>query len=424
MKQSVLFQRTSKEVSEQHQGSRNAELLTKAGFINQLMAGVYSYMPLGLKVLRKIENIVREEMDAIGANEILMPALAPRENWDVTGRYDEIDVLFKFKGAGNRDLVLNPTHEEIVTPIAKTVIQSYKDMPTAVYQIQNKFRNEARAKSGIMRGREFSMKDMYSFHTTQNDLDKFYEMSTTAYERVYRRLGLGDITYKTFASGGAFSKYSHEFQTVTEFGEDTIYIIPGTKTAINKEIIDDVEALKDIIPNYKPGDEKNLEQVKAVEVGNIFKLGTRFSSAFNLSYLDENGQLQNPFMGCYGIGPSRLMGTIAEILSDEHGLNWGKDVSPFNLHLISLCHEDKDIKKVDDIYNSLLKAGIDVLYDNRMVSAGVKLNDTDLIGIYNRIIISQETLKNNRAEFSNRGKNSKEMVDLSTIINFCIDHCK
>lgn len=417
MRQSKLFQKTSKESSDQYFGSRNAELLTKAGFVNQLMAGVYSYLPLGLKVLRKIENVVREEMDVIGANEILMPALAPREVWDATGRYDEVDVLFKLKGAGERDLVLNPTHEEIVTPLAKTVIKSYKDLPIAVYQIQNKFRNEARAKSGIMRGREFSMKDMYSFHATESDLNEFYEVTTNAYEKIYKRLGLGDITYKTFASGGAFSKYSHEFQTITEFGEDTVYIIPGTKTAINKEIINDVEALKDIIPNYRPGDENILEQKKAVEVGNIFKLGTRFSSAFNLTYLDENGDIKNPFMGCYGIGPSRLMGTIAEILSDKSGLNWGVEISPYDLHLISLCHEKEDVMKANEIYEKILSYGIDVLYDDRVCSPGTKLNDADLIGIYNQVIISPRTLKENKIEFRTRINHDSKIIDVENIKN-------
>ncbi|MHB9148449.1 MAG: proline--tRNA ligase, partial [Candidatus Amoebophilus sp.] len=311
MKLSNLITKTRKEASSQDV-SVNAQLLERAGYISRLMAGVYSFLPLGLRVLTNIENIIREEMTKLGGQEILMPALQPRENWNITDRWDKVDVLFKLKGAGDRDLCLGPTHEEIVTPLIGSYIQSYKDLPTAVYQIQTKFRNEPRSKSGLLRGREFRMKDLYSFHRTQEDLDNFYEQAKIAYQNIFTRCGLGDITYLTYASGGVFSKYSHEFQTSTQYGEDIIYLCTNCSIAINKELIEEVFEC----PQCK---EVKLEEQKAIEVGNIFKLGTKFSNAFNLSYLDEFGKSQEIIMGCYGIGSSRLMGTIVEILHDNKG---------------------------------------------------------------------------------------------------------
>ena len=417
MKQTQLFQKTTKEVK-QTDISRNAELLTKAGYVNQLMAGAYTYLPMGLSVLYKIEKIIKEEMNAIGAQEILMPALQPKEVWEKTGRYDTIDVLFKLKGAGERDFVLGATHEEVITPLAQTIINSYKDLPTAAYQIQTKFRNEARAKSGLLRGREFRMKDLYSFHTTQEDLDEYYEKVSEAYKRVYERCGLGHITKKTYASGGAFSKYSHEYQTITEYGEDIIYIIPGTDTAINKEIINDKEALKDIIPNYKDGMEKEFEQVKAIEVGNIFKLGTKFSQACELKYTDKDGSTKYPIMGCYGIGSSRLMGAIAECISDDKGLIWPKEIAPYQAHLISLVFDEEGMKICEEYYNKLKSNGIEVLFDDRTgIQAGEKLKDSDLIGIPNRFVISKKTIEQNKIEWTERLTGKTELIDFDKAIS-------
>lgn len=340
MRLSHLFTRTAKETNKS-EVSRNAQLLTRAGYINKLMAGVYQYLPLGLRVLNKIEQIVREEMDAIGSQEVLMPAMHPRENWEKTGRWESLDVLYKLSSnrtdvKGELDLALGPTHEEVVTPLVLSFVQSYRDLPVAVYHIQTKFRNEPRAKSGLLRGREFRMKDLYSFHTDQADLDAFYDKSIVAYKNVYQRCGLGDRTLLTYASGGTFSKYSHEFQTLHPNGEDVIYRVPGKDIAINKEIIGDPEALQEIIPNYKPGDEKKLEELKAIEVGNIFKLGTRFTDAFGGMYADKDGTQKKIIMGCYGIGPSRIMGTIAECLSDDHGLVWADNIAPYRVGIINL----------------------------------------------------------------------------------------
>lgn len=417
MRQSQLFTKTTKDISAQ-EVSKNAQLLLRGGFVSQLMAGVYSYLPLGLRVLTKIENIIREEMDKIGGQEIVMPALHPREIWDQTNRWDKVDVLFKLKGAGDRDLALGPTHEEVVTPLGGGFINSYKDLPFATYQVQTKFRNEARAKSGLLRGREFRMKDMYSFHANQESLDQFYDRVIEAYQTIYRRCGLGELTKLTFASGGVFAKYSHEFQTITDSGEDIIYKVPGTDIAINKEIIDDIEALKGIIPNYQPGDEQKLETVKAIEVGNIFKLGTKFSSDFNVTYLDESGQRHTPIMGCYGLGPSRVMGTIAEVLSDENGLIWSDEIAPFRVHLVSLAIDEADIAQADEVYNKLKTAGIDVLYDDRQdMRAGAKFSDSDLIGIPHRIVISKKTIENQKLEWKKRTSKDAQAIDLNDLIN-------
>ena len=416
MRQSHIFQKTVKEINKE-EVSLNAQLLLKAGFVNQLMAGAYSFMPMGLRVLGKIENIIREEMDKMGASEVLMPALQPREIWDRTERWDKVDVLYKLKGAGDRDLALGPTHEEVVTPLAAGLVNSYKDLPLAAYQIQTKFRNEARAKSGLLRGREFRMKDMYSFHTDQADLERFYEKAIVAYNRIYERMGIGATTKVTFASGGMFSKYSHEFQTITDAGEDIIYLVPNSDLAINKEIIEDQEALADIIEGYTPGDEKNYEQVKAIEVGNIFQLSTRFSEACNGYYMDENGERHAMLMGCYGIGPSRVMGTIAECLSDDKGLVWPDEIAPYQVHLISLVDKEEDVAKCDDIYQKLQDAGIEVLYDDRLKTrAGVKFSESDLFGIPHRLTVGKKALAQDMVEYKHRQSDDAELMDLDAFI--------
>jgi len=415
MKVSKLFTHTLKDAGKE-EVSRNAQLLVRAGYINRLMAGVYSFLPLGLKTLGRIENIVREEMNELGGQEVLMPALQPKSVWEKTGRWDKVDVLFKLKGQGDRDLALGPTHEEVVTPLVASFVRSYRDLPVYTYQIQTKFRNEARAKSGLLRGREFRMKDLYSFHTDQEDLDLFYEKAIKAYKRIYDRLGVGGITMTTYATGGIFSKYSHEFQTITPYGEDIIYRVPNTDIAINKEIIDDVEALAEIIPNYKPGDEKKLEELKAIEVGNIFKLGSRFSDAVGAKYTDTNGELKEILMGCYGLGPSRIMGTIAECLSDDAGLIWPEEIAPYQIYLISLLHDDEGIKICDNLYEQLTHDGIEVLYDDRSkVRAGEKMADADLFGIPHRIVISKKTLVEDSVEWKKRCSDETALISISEI---------
>lgn len=402
MKYSHLFSKTIKNVNSEAQ-SINAQLLTKAGFITKEISGVYNYLPLGLKTLRKIENIVREEMNKAGAQEILMPSMTGLDSWKTTNRQD-LDVLFHLQGRDDSELTLNPTHEEVVTPLLKKFAFSYKDLPQAIYQIQTKFRNEPRAKSGLLRGREFLMKDLYSFHTTLTDLETYYEKMKEVYFAVYRRLGLGDITVLTYASGGAFSKYSHEFQVLAQVGEDTVYLCEKCMVAVNKEIIADQ-------PNCPVCGNDHLTEKQAIEVGNIFKLGTKFSSSFDFKFATEDGGQQLVEMGCYGIGISRLMGTIAEIFYDDRGLIWPDNVAPFAVHLVSLPGVEA---KAQQLYEKLIQAGIDVLWDDRAESAGSKFADADLIGLPVRLVVSQKT--GEQVEWKNRSSEETVLLDIPTVI--------
>jgi len=405
MLQSQLFTKTSKE-NPKDEVSLNAQLLIRAGFVDKEMAGVYSYLPLGLRVLNKIKNIIRAEMNAIGGQEILMPALHPKENYEKTGRWNTIDVLFKIDGAEGKKYALGSTHEEIVTPLVKKFANSYKDLPVAVYQIQDKFRNEPRAKSGLLRGREFSMKDLYSFHKTEADLDDYYEKSKIAYFNVYRRCGLGELTHVVFASGGVFSKYSHEFQTITAYGEDTVYLCQKCGVGINKEIISEQKTCPEC-------GGKDFTEEKAIEVGNIFKLKTKFSDSFDYKFVDENGKKQPVLMGCYGIGPSRVLGTVVEVSHDDCGIIWPEEIAPFQVHLISL---GDDVKiEAEKIYQQLIKKGVEVLWDDRDLQAGAKFADSDLIGIPKRIVISKKTLADNSVEVKMRNNDQTELVAINKL---------
>ncbi len=415
MRFSELFTKTSK-TAPADADSANAQLLTRAGFVSKQMAGVYNYLPLGLRVLRRIEQVVREEMDRIGSQEILMSAMTLEESFERTGRQG-MDVLYRFLGHGETKLALNPTHEEVVTPLVQGHAVSYRDLPVSVYQIQNKFRNEARAKSGILRGREFVMKDMYSFHADQADLDRYYEIAKEAYFKVYDRLGLGNgRTLLTYASGGAFSKYSHEFQTLSEVGEDTIHVCNaehdlgyGRKgaVAINKEIMDDLAGK---CPECRSAD---LEEKAAIEVGNIFKLGTRFSDAFGFPYAAEDGSMKPIPMGCYGIGPSRVMGVLVEAFHDERGILWPESVAPYQYHLTVLGANADVLSKAAELYEKL---GADnVLFDDRDASAGEKLADADLIGIPNRILVSKKSLEAGGVEWKKRNEKEANIVPLDQV---------
>lgn len=413
MKQSKLFIKTRKEAPAD-EVSKNAELLIRGGFINKEMAGVYSYLPLGLRVMNKISNIVREEMDAVGGQEIKMTVLQDAEAWQKSGRWsdDVVDNWFKTKLKNETELGLGFTHEEPITTMLKNHINSYRDLPVYVYQIQAKFRNEARAKSGVMRGREFLMKDMYSFSKNEEEHNTFYEKVQKAYKKVYERLGIGHLTYMTFASGGTFSKYSHEFQTITSAGEDTIYVDEEKGIAINQEVLND-EVLSDLGINRE-----NLVEQKAVEVGNIFTLGTKFSDPINLVYKDEEGKEQKVFMGSYGIGPSRLMGTIVEVLSDEKGIIWPKEVSPFHVHLISLGENEKS----EELYNELNSSGVEVLFDDREAPAGEKFADSDLFGIPLRVVVSKRSLEEGGYEIKYRKDEKGRIVSKEELISELKDY--
>lgn len=408
MRMSQLFTKTSKTVPGD-EVAKNAQLLIKAGFIYKEMAGVYVYLPLGKRVLDSIIQIIREEMDAVGGHELSMTALQSREAWQASGRWDDtvMDVWFKTRLANGSELGLAPTHEEPITKMMTNFISSYKDLPRYPYQFQIKFRNEPRAKSGLLRGREFWMKDLYSFSRDRAEHELFYERIAAAYERVYQRLGLGDNTYKTFASGGSFSKYSHEFQTISAVGEDTIYVHEGKRIAINEEVYTD-----DVLADLGVARDE-LVQKKAVEVGNIFTLGTKFSDAIGLHYTDEHGRQQPVFMGSYGIGPSRLMGLLAEHFSDDKGLVWPENVAPFALQLVVIGDGAKET--ADQWYQSLSDEGIAVLYDDRDVRPGAKFADAELMGMPWRVTISERLLESGQFELTNRRTGETELLDLTAI---------
>ncbi len=426
MRQSQLYTKTRKEAPSD-EVSKNAILLTRAGFIHKEMAGVYTFLPLGLRVLKKVEDIIRRHMDEIG-NELVMPSLAPKENWEKTGRLESVDVLMKTAPANKaseekstNSYILNPTHEELITPIAKECARSYKDLPSAFYQIQTKFRNEARAKSGLLRGREFRMKDLYSFHASEDDLKQYYEKAKEVYMNIFREIGLGEDTYVTVAGGGDFTKeFSHEFQTLVEAGEDIIYLDRKNKIAYNKEVVTEENAAR-------LGVEFNsLEQVSACEVGNIFPLGTKFTKAFDYTYTDEEGKQQEVYMGCYGIGPSRLVGVVTEKYADEKGLVWPASIAPFSVHLIVIS-KDKDseaVKVAEDLYKKLIAAHVEVLFDDREEQAGSKFADSDLIGIPMRVVVSDKSLEKGGVEIKERTSDSSEIVTIQQLLKTYTPNCE
>lgn len=398
MKQSKLFSKTRKEAPKD-ETSKSAQLLIRAGFIHKEMAGVYTLLPLGLRTLNKIEQIIREEMNIVGGVEMNLTALQDSKNWEATDRWDDekVEIWFKTKLKNDTELGLGFTHEEPITKLMTEHIHSYKDLPVYAYQFQTKFRNELRAKSGIMRGREFLMKDLYSFSKTQEEHDSFYEKMKEAYTNFFNRVGIGEQTFMTFASGGTFSKFSHEFQTLTNAGEDIIYIDEDTKTAVNKEVYTD-EVLSDL-----GLDKSKLKEAKSVEVGNIFSLGSKFSEPLELVFDDEEGKKQPVIMGSYGIGLGRLMGTVAEVLADDKGLVWPTEISPFEVHLINVSPDDETSQKTaEEIYNQLIENGVDTLYDDRTAKVGEKLGDAELIGITTQIIVGTKAIQSGEFEVKNR----------------------
>ncbi|MCF7812678.1 proline--tRNA ligase [Candidatus Gracilibacteria bacterium] len=566
MKYSHLFVRTQKE-SPAEEDSKNAELLLRAGFIHKEMAGVYSYLPLGLKVINKITQIVREEMNQAGAVELLMPVLAPKENWEQTCRWDSMDVLYKLEASSGKEVALSPTHEEIVTPLVRDFCRSHKDFPTCVYQVQSKFRNEPRAKSGLLRAREFLMKDAYSFHTSQEDFESYYEVQKKAYERIYERLGLGDRTYYVAASGGDFSKHSHEFQTRCKTGEDLVFRVPKTGECFNKEIapskapsvsysdpeelprkdvqgegiigVEELSQFLDIsvekttktllfetdtgeviaasvrgnydvnelklkevagcktlqlasaevvehvtgakvgyagildLPknirvfmddslqgrkNFEMGANKTdyhtininfgrdipepdqfydikiaregdicpqtgevYETFHAIEVGNIFPLATKFSSAFHFTFTDENGKENPVIMGCYGIGISRIMGSIVEIFHDEKGMLWPSPVTPFQVYLAAIGKEESIYDEAETLYHELQKNSIEVLYDDRRdkkIGPGQKFADHELMGLPCRLVLSPRTFETQEVEFVDRKTGEMKKIKRDEILSF------
>jgi prolyl-tRNA synthetase len=395
MRVTQLFTRTRKDAPAD-EVSKNAQLLIRAGFIHKEMAGVYAYLPLGLRVLENIKTIVREEMNAIGGQEVMMTALQPRDIWEKTDRWDDkkVDNWFKTKLANGTELGVGLTHEEPVVDALSDYINSYKDLPIYTYQIQSKFRNELRAKSGLLRGREFVMKDMYTFSRNQGEHEEVYEKVVEAYHRVYERLGLGDLTYRTYADGGIFTdRFSDEFQTLSDVGEDTIYVDEVKKIAINQEIMNDDTLAKLGLKK------EDLVEKKGVEVGNTFHLESKYTDALDVYFTDEQGDKQSIIMGCYGIGISRLMGVLAEHFSDEQGLVWPEAVAPFRVYLATIgdVHETADA-----LYKKIQSSGIEVLYDDRDVRPGEKFADSELLGIPHRVVVSPKLVEQDKIEYKSR----------------------
>jgi len=394
MRQSELFTKTRREAPKD-EVAKNAQLLIRAGYVHKEMAGVYAYLPLGLRVIEKIKQIVREEMQALGGQEIIMTALQRKELWEVTDRWsdEKVDVWFKSELKSGGEVGFGWSHEEPITQMMQNFIASYRDLPAYVYQFQTKLRNELRAKSGIMRGREFVMKDLYSYSLSEETHKKFYDAAIQAYLKVFERVGLGDKTFLTFASGGAFTQFSHEFQTLTDAGEDIIYLHREKKIAINQEVLTP-EVMQQL--GVK---QTELEEAKAAEVGNIFSFGDVKSKQLGLYYKDESGKETPVILGSYGLGITRLMGVLVEIFSDDKGLVWPQSVAPYHVHLVSLAGDNVEVKQESEkVYTALTDAGIEVLYDDRDARAGEKFADSDLLGLPMRVVVSAKTLSEGKFE--------------------------
>jgi prolyl-tRNA synthetase len=413
MLQSKLFTKTKKEAPAD-EVSKNAELLTRAGYIHKEMAGVYAYLPLGARVIEKIKGIIREEMNKIGGQELYMTILQPRDIWEKTDRWDDakVDNWFKTKLKNGEELGVGLTHEEPIVDAISGYVNSYRDLPFSVYQIQNKFRNELRAKSGLLRGREFIMKDMYSFARTEEEHNDIYEKTAAAYFEIYKRLGIGHVTYRTRADGGIFTeKFSDEFQAISGIGEDVIYLDEEKNIAVNKEIYTDENLEKLGI------DKSKLVEKRAVEVGNIFHLESKYTDALGVYFTDENGEKKSVISGCYGIGVSRTMGVIAEMFSDDKGLIWPESVAPFNVHLLSLGGADEVKSESQRVYSALQGAGVEVLFDDRDdVSAGEKFADSDLIGIPHRVVVSERSMKEGGVEIKKRTEERGRFIAVEDLL--------
>lgn len=412
MRQSQLFTKTKKE-SPADEVSLNAELLIKAGFISKEMAGVYSFLPLGLRVIKKIENIIREEMDSVGGTEMRTSVFQSKDVWEKSGRWgdDVVDVWFKTNLKNGGEIGLSFTNEEAYSSILKQYISSYKDLPIYPYDFKSIFRNEIRSKSGILRGREFYWKALYSFSKSEEEHNEFYDKMKDAYKNIFKKVGIGHLTYMTFASGGTFSKFSHEFQTITSAGEDIIYVDENKGIAINKEVYTD-----DVLADLGIKKEELVEN-KAIEVGNIFSLGTKFSKPFDLRYKNENGEERDVIMGSYGIGLGRLMGTVVETLSDDKGIIWPENIAPFKVHLLSLGNDENTKNNAEDVYKQLKEKNIEVLFDDRSdLSAGEKFADSDLIGIPYRVVVSKRSLSDGGFEIKRRTESNGKIVSIDELI--------
>lgn len=414
MRMSQLFTKTAK-TAPADEVSKNAQLLIRAGFVYKVMAGVYAYTPLGLRVVENIKQIVREEMNAIGGQELIMTNLQRRETWEATGRWSDevVDVWFKTRLQDNTELGLAWSHEEAIMEMMQQYVKSYKDLPVSVYQFQTKLRNELRSKSGIMRGREFVMKDMYSLHATQEDMDQYYERVIEAYKRCYAWFGIGDSTFVTFAGGGAFTKFSHEFQTICEAGEDTLYVNADQTVAVNEEVLDD--ATKELGISRD-----DLLPVVSAEVGNIFKFGTEKAEQMGIMYTGEDGKQHPIYLASYGIGITRVMGVVAEKMSDDKGLVWPENIAPFKIHVVAIG--DKGQALASTLYTELAEKNVTVLLDDRAERPGVKFADAELMGLPWRITIGERAIDSDGLfELTERATGETKKLEYQQLLRFCLE---
>ena len=409
MRVSKLFTKTSK-TAPADEVAKNAQLLIRAGYVYKEMAGVYTLLPLGYRVLEKIIAIVKDEMDQVGGVQMKTSALQSKEVWQTTNRWDDdiVDNWFKTRLKNDTELGLSFTNEEAYSNIVRNYVKSYKDLPIYLYDFKTIFRNELRSKSGIMRGREFYWKALYSFSRDKAEHDQFYETMKTAYHNVFRRVGIGEQTYLTFASGGTFAKYSHEFQAVSDAGEDIIYIDEAKNIAINEEVLSD-EVLADVGLNRN-----ELVQKKSIEVGNIFSLAHKFSEPFGLAYTDKDGATVPVFMGSYGIGITRLMGTIVEMLSDDKGIVWPEAIAPYKVYLVSIG--EKGAVEAERLYDELTARGIEVLFDDRDERPGTKFADAELMGIPYRLTVSDRLVEQNKLELTKRLDGQTSLLTASEVL--------
>lgn len=398
--------------SSEDTNSINGQLLTRAGAVHQIAAGIFTILPLGMRVLSRIETIVREEMNSTGSFELLAPTLQPRHLLDASGRWDAIDVLYRVTSRQASDFCLAATAEEATCATLKSWITSYRDLPLSVYQIADKFRDEPRPRAGLLRGRYFRMKDLYSYHTTLEDLDAYYETVVGAYMRVFQRCGIADKVRRTFASGGVFSQFSDEFQLLAESGEDTVYLSDDSSVAINKEVAENAEALRAVFGDKVP----RLREHRAIEVGNTFKLGTRFTDAFQITFQNEAGSREKVYMGTYGIGTTRLMGSVAEVLSDSRGLVWPREIAPYDAHVVVLGDEGASSQVTQRVIEALSHANLSALVDDRTsMRAGEKFADADLIGIPVRIVVSDRTGQDSLVEVKRRTADGAERISVDAL---------
>lgn len=407
MRYSHLFGQKTLRQAPQDAEAISHKLLVRGQFIDKLAAGIYSFLPLGDLVHKKIEQIIREEMKAIGGQEITLPALQPKELWQKTNRWETMSPpLFKFKDQHGKELTIGPTHEEVITQLVAERVQSYKDLPIYLYQIQTKFRNEIRSTGGLLRVREFSMKDLYSFHTDEDDLKNYYEKVRQAYLKIFTRCGF-EVKIVEAESGSIGGAVNHEFMLLCETGEDTVIFCQKCDWAAN------VEKVKEVSRCPECGG--MVKKAKAIENGHIFNLGTKYSETLGAYFTAKDGQKKPIVMGCYGIGVGRLLASIVEVHHDERGIIWPVSVSPFQVHLIVICETQDVTRKAEKIYDELQRSGVDILYDDREdVSAGEKFADADLIGCPVRLVVSEKT--QDKIEWKKRDEEKTEIISLEEVI--------